>query len=102
MADTGISKEKVRDVQYPRELVLGEMLRRNVLRFPNRLAVAFEDRRFTYEEFNTRVNKLANALIDRGVKTGDKIALFGHNSDTWVTAALGIAKETLNSSRQIR
>jgi acyl-CoA synthetase (AMP-forming)/AMP-acid ligase II len=92
MADTGISKEKVRDVQYPRELVLGENLRRNALRFPNRLAVAFEDRRFTYEEFNTRVNKLANALIDRGVKTGDKIALFGHNSDTWVTAALGIAK----------
>jgi acyl-CoA synthetase (AMP-forming)/AMP-acid ligase II len=94
MDDTtkGISKEKAHEAQYPKEIVLGEALRRNTLRFPNRLAVAFQDRRFTYREFNTRVNKLANALIDRGIKKGDRIAIFGHNSDTWVTAALGILK----------
>ena len=90
--DTGISKEKLHEVQYPKEFVLGEALRRNTLRFPKRLAVSFEGRHFTYEEFNTRVNKLANALIDRGVKKGERIAILGYNSDTCITAAMAIAK----------
>ena len=37
-------------------------------------AVIFEDQRLSYKQLNERVNRLANALLDLGVKKGDKIA----------------------------
>jgi hypothetical protein len=41
MARSGFD-EKQREVKYPKELVFHETLRRNVMRFPDRLAVVFE------------------------------------------------------------
>lgn len=37
-------------------------------------AVVFGDSRLNYHQFNTRVNKLANALLEMGIQKGDKIA----------------------------
>lgn len=85
-------KDKEKGNQYPRELVMGEFLRRNADRFPDRLAVVYKDRRYTYREFNARVNRLANALIALGVKKGDCIGIFAHNSDRCVEVAIAITK----------
>lgn len=41
---------------------------------PNHLAIVFEDQRFTFAEFNLRVNRIANALSAEGIRKGDKIA----------------------------
>ncbi len=41
---------------------------------PEHLAVVFEDVRLTYRQFGARVNRLANALLDLGIRKGDKIA----------------------------
>jgi acyl-CoA synthetase (AMP-forming)/AMP-acid ligase II len=41
---------------------------------PEHLAVVFEDQRLTYAEFNSNVNRLANLLLDMGIKKGDKVA----------------------------
>jgi acyl-CoA synthetase (AMP-forming)/AMP-acid ligase II len=41
---------------------------------PNHLAVVFRDQRLTHLEFNKSINRLANALMDMGVKKGDKVA----------------------------
>ena len=40
----------------------------------DRLAIQFEDQRFTFQQFNLRVNKLANALRALGLGKGDKVA----------------------------
>ena len=40
----------------------------------------------SWGQFNERVIRLANALIGRGVKKGDKIFLFGRNSINWLEA----------------
>ena len=37
-------------------------LERSVLVYPERLAVVYEDRRYTYRAFGERVNRLASAL----------------------------------------
>ncbi len=37
-------------------------------------------RKYTYEEFNTRANRVANALHDLGVKKGDRIAVIALNT----------------------
>jgi long-chain acyl-CoA synthetase len=91
MARSGFD-EKQREVKYPKELVFHETLRRNVMRFPDRLAVVFENNRYTYKEFNTKINRLANALVGLGVKKGEKVALFGHNSDVWLMASYAASK----------
>ncbi len=47
---------------------------------PNHLAIVFGDRRFTFAEFNRRVNRIANALSAEGIGKGDKIATILPNS----------------------
>lgn len=41
---------------------------------PDHLAVICEDERYTFAEFNRRINRCANALIAMGVGKGDKVA----------------------------
>ena len=84
--------EKMKDVQYPRELVIGETLRRNAQRFPDRLAIVYRDRKWTYAQLHERSNRLANALIKLGIRKGDVVGIFSHNQDRYVEAGYSITK----------
>jgi len=53
---------------------IGSLLARHAQYRPQHPAVVFEDRRLTSLEFNQRVNRLANALLNLGVGKGDKVA----------------------------
>jgi acyl-CoA synthetase (AMP-forming)/AMP-acid ligase II len=50
------------------------------------------ERRFTFEEFNRRSNLIANALLDLGVKKGDRVALLLMNSIEFMESFFAIAK----------
>ena len=58
-------------------LTHGFNLRRNASNFPNKLAVVDveQNKRYTYRQFNERVNRLGNALLEQGVSKGDKVAM---------------------------
>jgi acyl-CoA synthetase (AMP-forming)/AMP-acid ligase II len=43
-----------------------------------------------WAKFSERVDRLANALIDRGVKKGDKVFLYGRNSINWLEAYFAV------------
>ena len=53
---------------------IGNLLSRHARYQPDKLALIFEDNRLTYSEYNQSVNRLANAMLDMGIKKGDKIA----------------------------
>ena len=53
---------------------IGNLLCRNARYNPDKLALIFENQRYTYRQFNQNVNQLANALQDMGIRKGDKIA----------------------------
>jgi len=53
---------------------VGSLIARHAQYRPRHTAVVFEDQRLTYLKFNQRVNRLANALVNLGVKKGDKVA----------------------------
>ena len=53
---------------------IANLLSRHAQYQPDNLALIFEDRRLTYKEYNRNVNRLANALLDMGIKKGDKIS----------------------------
>jgi fatty-acyl-CoA synthase len=44
------------------------------------MAVTAGNLELTYEQFGQRINRLANALTDRGVSHGDRVAYLGENS----------------------
>jgi acyl-CoA synthetase (AMP-forming)/AMP-acid ligase II len=82
-------------------ITIGELLYNNALKFPNKTALADLDRRYTFGQFNGRVNRLANALIALRLKIGDKVAVYARNSIEYMeifhaAAKIGVGLVTLN------
>jgi acyl-CoA synthetase (AMP-forming)/AMP-acid ligase II len=75
-------------------LLLGNLLRRNAesQAFRNKTALIFRDRTITYAALNAQANRLANALLGLGVRKGDRVAVLGRNSDTYVAIYFALAK----------
>ena len=67
-------------------------LERNARNHANKTALIFQDKKFTYAEFNAETNRVANALLAYGVKKGDKIAIMMKNSDQFAFVYYGILK----------
>ncbi len=61
-------------------------------RTPNDVAIAFEHRRLTYRELNTRINQLANCLQTLGVRAGVSVALCMERCPEIVIGVLGVLK----------
>ena len=52
-----------------------DIIYRNALLYPNKEAFVYGDKRITFSEFNTRINKLIHALHKMGVKKGDVLGI---------------------------
>lgn len=61
-------------------LNLGEMLRVNAGKFHGKMCLKEAERSFTFDEVNSRVNRLAQGFLDLGLKKGDRVAVFLENS----------------------
>lgn len=64
----------------------------NAKRHANRIALAQDAARLTYEEINTRANQLAHELIARGVRPGDHVGILAGNTVPHVIALYAVAK----------
>lgn len=73
---------------------IGNLFTRQARYRPDHLAVVFENQRITHLEFNKRINRLANAMLARGIGKGDKVATILPNclellEVYWATAKIG-------------
>ncbi len=59
---------------------------------PDRDALVCGDQRVTYMEMAQRVNRLANALIGRGVRRGARVAVMAMNSPQYIEVYYACAK----------
>src|SRR3954470_14184749 len=75
-----------------RSFAMGDVLRRSALRDPDKTAIVYRDVRQTYRELDAVVNRAANALAERGVGKGDRVALLAHNSHGFVVAYFALVK----------
>ncbi|MBS3906269.1 MAG: long-chain-fatty-acid--CoA ligase [Syntrophaceae bacterium] len=71
---------------------VGQILTFTARKFPQRIALIFEQERMTYQEFNRRVNQLANGLLRLGLKKGEKVAVLLFNSIPLVEILFASAK----------
>jgi fatty-acyl-CoA synthase len=65
-------------------------LRYSEEQFPRKTAVVCQDQRFTYAEFGDRVRRLAGALREAGLKTGDRVAFLSLNCHRLLEAYFGV------------
>ena len=81
-------------------LAFGDILRRNAKRFGDKeVIVVFGEldregleRRLTYREADEKANQFANALIERGMKKDDRMAMIMGNSAEFILCQFGAAK----------
>ena len=57
-----------------------DFLARSAFVYRDKIAVVDGERRFTYNEFNQRVHRLASALSRIGVEPGDRVAVLAPNT----------------------
>lgn len=62
---------------------IGALLRRSTARNPEAIALLFEDRCWTYREFETAVHRVARRLMDTDLPAGSRVAVYGANSDAY-------------------
>jgi fatty-acyl-CoA synthase len=65
-------------------------LRRTALMFPDRRAVVYGQRQYSWQAFYNRCKKLASALSRAGIKKGDTVAILAANTPEMVEAHFGI------------
>ena len=59
---------------------------------PERMALIASDARFTYQEFDQATNRIANALRQRGVREGDRVALLLPRTSRLILSMFGVQK----------
>jgi amino acid adenylation domain-containing protein len=73
-------------------LLVADFIEQSARHTPDKPAIVCGDRRTTYGELDAMSNQLARALVDRGVKRGDRVVLFLPNSVEMVAGIFGVAK----------
>ncbi|MET4083499.1 amino acid adenylation domain-containing protein [Pedobacter sp. UYP30] len=87
-AENAIAKGKSTEVN---ENVL-DLFNHSVQRYPDKIAVEFEDVQMTYQALNDQVNQFSNFLIKTGVKKGSMVGLAINRSLEMLVAILAVLK----------
>ncbi len=86
------------------EMTMGDFLDQQARNDPDRDFIVYPDRdlRFTYGEFNRRVDNMAKGLLAIGLDRGDHLGIWARNVPDWLTyffaaAKLGAVPVTINT-----
>ncbi|MGE8203450.1 fatty acid--CoA ligase [Heyndrickxia sp. NPDC080065] len=73
---------------------IGKLFDFTVQKYPNKEAVfdVRRNRRYTYTEWKEQVHRLANALLQEGVRKGDRVSTYLFNNEELATAIFACAK----------
>ncbi len=61
-------------------LLIDDFLKRAARLYPTKTAIVDGERRFTYAEYQSRVNQLSHSLLERGIGQGDRVCILSPNS----------------------
>jgi len=69
-----------------------ELFEERVREHPERIAAIQDTREWTYAELNARANRLARALLQRGLKAEEIVAVVAERDLEWMAAVIGVLK----------
>jgi long-chain acyl-CoA synthetase len=73
-------------------MLVNEFLENSAKLYPDKTALVCQNKRVSYSEIDEMANKLANALIEKGLKRQDRVAIYLDNSIETVVSIFGILK----------
>jgi len=73
-------------------LLVNDFLRRAAKLYPTKTAIVDGDLRFTYRDFQDRVNQLAHALLALGIGPGDRVCILSPNSHFFLESYYGVSQ----------
>lgn len=68
---------------------------RQARRIPDKTAVTYSDRSWTFAEFDAAISRVAGYLQELGLQKGDRVAAYGQNSDAYGILFYAIARAGL-------
>jgi fatty-acyl-CoA synthase len=87
---------------------LGQVLANQAATFPDKDFIVYPDRnlRFTYAQFDQRVNTLARGLLTTGIEKGDHVGIWATNVPDWLTylfalSRIGAVAVTVNTAYRL-
>ncbi|TKC88481.1 AMP-binding protein [Trinickia terrae] len=90
------------------EATIGQLLRETAQRFPDRHAVVFREQgvRWTWKEFDERVDQLAAGLSSLDIGRGDRVGIWSPNRFEWLltqfaTARIGAVLVNINPAYRV-
>lgn len=79
-------------VDYPRDKCVHTLFEEQVEKMPEKVAVIACDKTLTYKELNEEANRIAHALIEKGVGVGDLVAFALRRKSYLIPTIFGILK----------
>jgi fatty-acyl-CoA synthase len=89
------------EIDMAQLLNIGDVLTTNARLFPDKVGASDQTRSLSFSHWNTRSNRLANAILGLGLKKGDRIAVLAYNAVEWLeiyaaTAKAGVVMVPIN------
>lgn len=64
---------------HAKAMFVGDILYKNAYLHPNRIALEWQDRKWTFKTLNNEVNRIANGLLQLGINKGERISILTRN-----------------------
>ena len=75
-----------------RGINLASYLENSVVAHPDKLALIFEEKEWSFTEINEKANAIANGLMDMGIEKGDRVSFFLPNVPEFFFWYFGVLK----------
>jgi citronellyl-CoA synthetase len=80
------------------EYSIGLRVEEHAAKHPNKLALLYEDEKYTHREFNETINRYANYFLNFGLKKGDVAVVFLENRPDYMFLIIALGKIGVVSS----
>ncbi|HEX7154407.1 MAG TPA: amino acid adenylation domain-containing protein [Thermoanaerobaculia bacterium] len=78
--------------EFPRDLCIHQLFEAQAARTPDAVAVVWDDEELTYGELNEEANRVAHALVEKGITPDTLVGISAERSHDLVIGILGILK----------
>lgn len=75
-----------------KKLYISDHFCKSARKYPDKVAIIFEDRQLTFREVNDLSNRIANVLRSAGLHRGDTVAIFMGNCLEYLPVFLAMSK----------
>lgn len=81
---------------------LSDRFKETAHKYPNKVAIIFEDRQLTFRELDNLSNRIAHVLRGSGLRHGDAAAVFMENSLEYVPVFLALCKIGVTGRHELK